>query len=184
MQQQGIESLHAAMPRNMKTGRNDAASLRSLVGALTGNPVAYRVPPNTCNRKGKASGILVGGNLSVLFSLRGTDWDIDTRDRILFLEDLNEYLYHIDRMMTNLLLGGKLQQLKGLVVGGMTHMKSSASGFRRSACSIIREAVMPFGFPVMFGAPSGHIRPNKALIFGRQMEMDVGDEQGILLFKA
>lgn len=182
MQHMGIESLHAAMPRNMTRGKADAVSLMSLKESLTGSPVSHTVPPHANNRRGHASGILVGGNLSVIYSLRGTAWDIDTRDRILFIEDLNEYLYHIDRMMTNLLLGGKLQPLKGLIVGGMTGMKASASGFRRSACNIIRDAAESFDFPVMFSVPSGHIKPNKALILGRKLEMEVGDTGGILRF--
>lgn len=178
----GFESLHAAMPRNMTGRKNDLLSLQSLKEALTGKSVEYRVPPHACNRKGSAEGVLVGGNLSVLYSLRGTAWDIETKNRILFIEDLNEYLYHIDRMMTNLLIGGKLQQLKGLVVGGMTKMKTSGSGFRKSACNIILDAVRGFDFPVMFGAPSGHIKPNKALILGRKMQLEVEDAQAILRF--
>ena len=103
--------------------------------------------PDRHNRAGEASGILVGGNLSVLYSMRGTKLDIDTAGKILFLEDVGEYLYHIDRMIMNLKISGKLKDLKGLIIGGMSGMKVSVSGFRKTAYDVIREAVEEYSYP-------------------------------------
>lgn len=174
-QQTRTESLHAVMPRNIASGRNDLISLKTLKDALFGNLTKYDVVPHPCNRNGTSEGILFGGNLSVLYSLRGTPYDVDTKDKILFLEDVHEYLYHIDRMITNLKISRKLEGLKGLVVGGMTGMKTSSSGFIKPAYSIIKEAVESYHYPVMFGLPSGHVKPNKALILGRNITMKVSD---------
>ncbi len=177
------ESLHAIMPRHIQAGKKDLSSLESLKKAMFGQLNGYTVKPVRQNRMGEASGTLVGGNLSVLYSMRGTKHDIDTAGKILFIEDVGEYLYHIDRMIMNLKTGGKLKALKGLIVGGMTGMKVSVSGFRKTANDVIREAVEEYDYPVMFGFPAGHIRPNMALILGREVTLQVGTGKGRLLFE-
>ncbi len=111
------------------------------------NLTEYSLQPHRLNLTGEATGILTGGNLSVLYSLSGTCYDPDTGDKILFLEDLSEYLYHIDRMIMNLKVRGKLRRLKALIIGGMHDMKSSPSGFRKPAYEIIREAVSRLWLP-------------------------------------
>jgi muramoyltetrapeptide carboxypeptidase len=177
------ESLHAIMPRHIKAGKKDLSSLESLKKALFGNLDSYSVKPVRQNRMGEASGILVGGNLSVLYSMRGTKLDIDTSGKILFIEDVGEYLYHIDRMIMNFKTGGKLKNLKGLIVGGMSGMKVSVSGFRKTAIDVIYEAVEEYDFPLMFGFPAGHIRPNMAMIMGREVTMHVNPDECKLFFK-
>ncbi|MBN1158295.1 MAG: LD-carboxypeptidase [Bacteroidales bacterium] len=181
-QESGTESIHAAMPRRITSGRNDMISMQTLKDALFGNLRQYDVRPHACNRSGRSSGILAGGNLSVLYSLRGTAYDPDTDNKILFLEDVHEYLYHVDRMITNLKIGHKLDRLKGLVVGGMTGMKASSSGFNTPAYDIIKEAVAQYDYPVMFGFSAGHVKPNKALILGRHVTMEVSDSRCNLIF--
>ncbi|MBN1415420.1 MAG: LD-carboxypeptidase [Bacteroidales bacterium] len=176
------ESLHAIMPRHIAAGKKDLSSLDSLKNALFGNLNSYTVKPHNHNRIGEASGILVGGNLSVLYSMRGTKLDIETAGKILFIEDVGEYLYHIDRMIMNLKAGGKLKNLKGLIIGGMSGMKISVSGFRKTANDVIREAVEEYNYPVIFGFPAGHIRPNMALIMGRKVLLQVGPEECKLTF--
>ena len=176
------ESLHAIMPRHIKAGKKDLSSLESLKKAIFGKLNGYTVKPVRQNRMGEASGTLVGGNLSVLYSMRGTKFDIDTAGKILFIEDIGEYLYHIDRMIMNLKTGGKLKTLKGLIVGGMTDMKVSVSGFRKTANDVIYEAVEEYDYPVMFGFPAGHIRPNMALILGREVTLQVGTDKCRLIF--
>jgi len=171
----GTESLHGAMPRVIPPQLPDVASLDSLRAALFGKISEYTLQPNRHNLPGIATGILLGGNLSVLYSLSGTCYDPDTRGKILFLEDLNEYLYHIDRMIMNLKIRGKLKGLKALIIGGMLGMKSSPSGFHKSAHDIIREAVADYGYPVMFGFPAGHGRPNLSLPMGREVTLKVAD---------
>ena len=102
--------------------------------------------------------------------------------RILFIEDIGEYLYHIDRMMMNLSIRDRLKDLKGLVVGTLNNMMISGSGYRKPAGSVIREAVSPYDFPVMFGFPAGHAHPNMSLILGREVEITVSSKQCTLTF--
>lgn len=179
----GIESIHSAMPRGMTSSPEDEISMNSLKNALSGISPEYEIEPHPLNRQGMATGVLAGGNLSVIYSLRGTEYDIDTNGKILFLEDVGEYLYHIDRMITNLYLGHKLDNLKGLIIGGMNRMKVSGSGYRKKACKIISEAVTGFGYPVVYGMPSGHVRPNNALIMGRQVEIAAASDNVKILFR-
>ena len=175
----GFETLHATMPLNFfKSGPSDPA-VEALHNGLFGKALQYAYVPSQNNkhllRPGKTSGILVGGNLSILYALSGSVSDIDTNGKILFIEDLDEYLYHIDRMMLQLDRSGKLKNLKGLIVGGMTQMKDNAISFGKTVEEIIFGAVKKYDFPVCFDFPSGHIADNKALIMGRQVELSVGD---------
>jgi muramoyltetrapeptide carboxypeptidase len=140
---------------------------------LQGDNLGYELPAHELNRTGTANGMLVGGNLSVLYSLRGTFCDIDTDDRILFIEDLDEYLYHIDRMMMNLKISGKLENLKGLIIGGMTEMKDNTIPFGKSAYEIIADSVSNYNYPLAFNFPAGHCEPNLPLLFGRNVSFDV-----------
>jgi muramoyltetrapeptide carboxypeptidase len=177
-----MESLHAIMPRHISDGKKDLSSLDSLKNALFGNLKEYNLKSDRHNRTGEASGILVGGNLSVLYSMRGTQLDIETTGKILFLEDVGEYLYHIDRMIMNLKISGKLRGLKGLIIGGMSGMKISVSGFRKTAYDVIHEAVEEYNYPVMYGFPAGHMRPNMSLILGREVILHVGPDECKLVF--
>jgi muramoyltetrapeptide carboxypeptidase len=167
----GIETLHATMPINF--ANNTPEALESLRRALFGEPMDYEFPHHDLNRKGQAEGQLVGGNLSLLYSLAGTPSDVDTQGKILFLEDLDEYLYHIDRMMMQLQRSGKLAGLAGLIVGGMTDMKDNTIPFGKTAEQIIKEHVEPYGYPVAFGFPAGHIDDNRALVMGRKIWLKV-----------
>ncbi len=178
----GTESVHGAMPRIVPPQLPDVASLDSLRAVLFGQVSEYTLQPHRLNLPGKATGILIGGNLSVLYSLAGTSCEYDTRGKILFLEDLNEYLYHIDRMIMNLKIRGRLEELSGLIIGGMIGMKSSPSGFHKPAYDIIREAVAGYGYPVMFGFPAGHGRPNLSLVMGREVKLFVGPNSCKLFF--
>lgn len=167
----GIETLHATMPINFKTNTNEA--LESLRAALFGENSKFHIPCSELNRNGTAEGALVGGNLSILYSLIGTKSDIDTGGKILFLEDLDEYLYHLDRMMMNLKRAGKLSGLAGLVVGGMTEMNDNEVPFGKTAEEIIWEHVQEYDYPVCFGFPAGHIDDNRTLILGRRAMLSV-----------
>jgi muramoyltetrapeptide carboxypeptidase len=171
----GTESLHGAMLRNPSDKEPDLASLDSLRSALFGKLREYTLLPHRLNRSGEATGNLTGGNLSVLFSLSGSCFDPDMKGKILFIEDLGEYLYHIDRMIMNLRIREKLRGLKALIVGGMIDMKTSPSGFRKPAYDIISEAVAGYDYPVMFGFPAGHGRPNLSLPMGREVTLTVSN---------
>jgi len=180
----GLETIHSCMLYNLQPEHFDESSAETLYDALTGKKLSYEfaVPEtfSALNRHGGSEGHLVGGNLSLLYSLLGTASDIDTRGKILFIEDLDEYLYHIDRMMFSLKRMGKLDHLVGLIVGGMSGMKDNAVPFGKTAEEIVRELVQDYEFPVAFGFPAGHVKQNHALIMGREVDFNV-DEKSITL---
>lgn len=175
----GIETLHATMPINFPDEGTENA-IESLRKALFGETLEYYVNPTPHNIPGDASGILTGGNLSILYSLNGSVSDIQTQDKILFIEDLDEYLYHIDRMMLNLKRSGKLNGIKGLIIGGLTKMNDNTVAFGQTAEQIVLEHAKQLGIPVCFNFPAGHIADNRALIFGRQVQLTV-EQQTVLL---
>jgi muramoyltetrapeptide carboxypeptidase len=172
----GVETLHAVMPVNFKDKCDGNPSVITLKKALFGIDLSYRVPGDQLNRKGSCKGPLVGGNLSILYSLTNTSSDIKTNGKILFLEDVDEYLYHIDRMMMNLRRSGKLEGLAGLIVGSMNKMHDNNEPFNMTANEIIAEAVKDYPYPVCYNFPAGHIDDNRALILGREAVLDVADE--------
>lgn len=164
----GFPTLHCSMPINI-TGSNDlqeTASKQSLIDALFGKDLSYPLPDNSLNKYGKASGRLIGGNLSMLYSLCGSKSDISTDGSILFLEDLDEYLYHIDRMMMNLKRTGKLHALSALIVGGMSDMNDNPIPFGKNAQQIISDHTKDYDYPVYFGLDAGHTQPNLSLRLG------------------
>lgn len=171
----GIETLHASMPINFSDNQGQGEALSSLKQALFGEICQYHFQPGHLARNGSDQGELVGGNLSIIYSLLGSPSEIDTYGKILFLEDLDEYLYHIDRMMMALKRAGKLAHLKGLVVGAMSDMNDNSVPFGRTAEEIIFEQVKEYEYPVCFGFPAGHIVDNRALIMGRNAELHVGN---------
>lgn len=173
LNQMGIKSIHGAMVKDYANGLEPTPQFQSILNALTGVPNKYEIPRNTNNREGSAKGMIVGGNLSILYSLRGTPFDIDVDGKILFIEDLSEYLYHLDRMMMNLKVGGKLENLKGLFVGGFTNMKDNERSFGLSVEEIIYDAVKEYSYPVLFGFPAGHQNLNFALTMGGELSMEV-----------
>lgn len=171
LHQLGIASLHSSMPVNFS--KNTAKSLESLQQALFGEELHYTIPTQSYNRKGSAQGIVVGGNLSILYSLMASPSDINTDGKILFLEDLDEYLYHLDRMLMNLKRSGKLKHLAGLVVGGMSDMNDNAIPFGKTAKEIIQSAVSEYSYPVCFDFPAGHLEDNRCIPLGLQAKLIV-----------
>lgn len=170
------ETLHATMPINIKSDTVPDESTESMRKALFGQKISYTLPTSSLARKGDVAGVLTGGNLSILYSLLGSVSESDTTDKILFLEDVEEYLYHIDRMMMALKRSGKLDKLKGLIVGGMDRMNDNAVPYGKSACEIISEVTGEYQFPVCFGFPAGHGDKNLALIIGRKIKLSVGHQ--------
>ena len=166
-----IESLHAQMPLTIPDGSKP--SLESLRKALFNEPLDYQYTSDIKNRNGASTGILIGGNLTLMVMLSGSVSEQDYTDKILFLEDVGEYLYSLDRMMWNLKRSGKLTNLKGLIVGSFTEMKDNDIPFGQSAEQIIMSHVSEYNFPVSFNFPAGHISDNRALIFGRKVSMNV-----------
>lgn len=175
------ESIHGIMPKSF-TDNNIDESIQSFFNIIEGKKTHYKIPNHPFNNYGKSSGILIGGNLSVLYSLRGTPYDIDTKNKILFIEDVNEYLYHIDRMMMNFLLGNKFNNLKGLIIGGFTDVRDNPIPYGKTAYEIIAEYTKNLKIPVVFDFPAGHKKPNLALIIGRKINLNVSEKNTELEF--
>lgn len=167
----GIQSVHGQMPVNIKDG--SATSLEVLRNCLFGEDVHYQFNSDPHNRNGNAEGVLVGGNLSLLVAVSGSASDLDYDGKILFMEDVGEYLYAIDRMLHTLKRAGKLKNLAGLIVGSFTEVKDNDIPFGQTPEQIIMDAVKAYNYPVCFNFPAGHIPDNRALIFGKTLNLSV-----------
>lgn len=177
-----IETLHATMPINFG---KDADSTSTLFKAVTGHTMIHEAvndEGSVRNRPGTATAPIIGGNLSLIFALQGSVSDIDTAGKILLLEDIDEYLYHIDRMMISLKRAGKLSELAGLVIGGMTDMKDNAVPFGQTAEEIIEAHVAEYSYPVCYYFPAGHDYQNYALPMGRKVHLHVEEKLGRIEF--
>ena len=182
----GIPTLHAIMPINIPSDAvtKEYPAIESLKVLLFGMPwnytnTSFPTDSSVSNRSGYAEGILTGGNLSILYSLLGSASDIDTDGKILFIEDLDEYLYHIDRMVMALKRAGKFSRLKGLIVGAMSDMHDNTIPFGKTAKEIISDAVKEYQFPVFYNGEFGHIgTENLALPLGRKIALNI-DRMGI-----
>ncbi len=169
----GIPTLHATMPINFP--KNTQSSLENLRKVLFGDKVSYQIKANPFNRKGLAKGEIVGGNLSIIYSLLASKSQIITEGKILFIEDLDEYLYHIDRIMQALKRAGMLKNLSGLIIGAMSDMNDNTIPFGKTAEEIIHDVVSEYNYPVAFDFPAGHIDDNNPIILGCKIILDVGD---------
>ncbi len=168
----GVPSLHAPMPYCF--GNKTAAAKQSLIDALTGKPLRYEFAAHPLNRQGVMEGEIVGGNLSVLCGMIGSDTFPDTDGKILFIEEVDEYIYHIDRMMHALKRARKLDHLKGLVVGGLTKIHDNEDiPFGQSVEEVVADAVSAYGYPVCFGFPAGHFDDNRAVVLGMKTKVCV-----------
>lgn len=179
----GIETIHGPMPFNFPSDGTGNESLECLLRVLMGENPKYSVKPNPLNKHGKAEGQLIGGNLSILYSLSSTDADINPQGRILFIEDLDEYLYHIDRMLMNLKHSGKLKSLAGLIVGGLTDMKDNHIPFGYTPHEIVANATKDYNIPICFDFPAGHVDPNLSLIMGRRVSLEVTGNGATITFE-
>ena len=177
----GYKSIHGIMP--VTVARATPEAVESLYLSLFGKKLDYSIPSDGMNRTGKATGEIVGGNLSILYSLLGSPSAIDCKDKILFIEDLDEYLYHIDRMMMNLKRNGCLESIKGIIVGSMTKMKDNDIPWGKNAVEIIEDVTKNYNIPIIYNFPAGHIRDNRALVLGDIVTMEVTDKTSTVEFK-
>ncbi len=185
----GLMSLHAQMPVGIaEKSPQTSAGLKEI---LDGNLPDYQWPSSALNQNGMAQGELVGGNLSVLYSLCGSPSIPEMEGRILFLEDLDEYLYHVDRMMQNLKRNGWFEEISGLIVGGMSNMRDNTKAFGfeadkpfgKTAKEIIKETLSEYDFPIAFDFPAGHQQDNRPLIMGHDVVLTVENDKSHLSFK-
>lgn len=179
LHQLNIASIHGTMPLNFK--ENSPEAIATLVSALTGKPFAISASSKYAT-EGSAQGPLIGGNLSILYSLIGTDDQPDYKGTILFIEDVGEPLYAIDRMLYSFKKAGILEQLSGLLVGGMTSLGDSSPGYGSTYEEIILSHTRQLNIPVCFNFPSGHINDNRALILGGSVQLEVNGEIGTLSY--
>jgi muramoyltetrapeptide carboxypeptidase len=176
----GFETIHGIMPVNIE--KASPIIEETLRKALFGENVVYQVPFEKENKAGKAEGELVGGNLSILYSLMGSESQVDCKGKILFIEDLDEYLYHIDRMMIGLKRCGCLENLNGMVVGSFTKMKDNDIPWGKTAYQIIADVTKKYDFPIVYNFPAGHIHDNNTLILGKKVSLEVNGNETILKF--
>lgn len=167
----GIPSIHASMPHILANKTPEA--LQSIIDALTGKPLHYEWPTYRLNRLGEAQGVVVGGNLSVLCGMLGSNSFPETDGRILFIEEIDEYIYHVERMMYALKRSGKLNHLKALVIGGLTEIHDNPDPFGKSVEQAIFDVVKEYGYPVAFGFPAGHQPENRAIVMGKEITLRV-----------
>jgi muramoyltetrapeptide carboxypeptidase len=170
----GFESLHATMPLDFAKSVAISKPVEKLFDVLTGQKLSYKLNEHPANKTGAGEGILVGGNLSVMCSLLGSKSDVETSGRILFVEEAGEPLYRIDRMMVTLKRAGKLKNLAGLIIGGLTGSGDTGDNFDLTAKEIMLDAVAGYDFPVAYDFPAGHFPENYPLIIGRKVKLEVG----------
>ncbi|MBX2922350.1 MAG: LD-carboxypeptidase [Chitinophagaceae bacterium] len=167
-------TLHAPMAGAFNDGGAGSVYVQSLKKALRGKKAHYTADAHALNRKGAAEGLLVGGNLSLLAHVTGSVSGPDTRNKILFIEDVGEYIYNVDRMLRQLKRAGKLDRLAGLIVGGFTDMKDTDRPFGKTVYEVIYEIVKEYSYPVCFDFPVSHDRENYALKCGVQHTLSIG----------
>jgi muramoyltetrapeptide carboxypeptidase len=176
-----IMSVHGDMPLNYNDPEKTRDTFTTLKKCMFGEPLTIRWD-GAFYREADAEGEITGGNLSLIFSLIGTPAEPKTNSRILFIEEVGEYYYHIDRMMTSLKLAGKLRDLSALVIGGMNKIEDSKIPWGISIEETILDIVREYDYPVFFNFPAGHIADNKAFFIGRKSRISLRGEKALLSF--
>lgn len=180
----GIETMHALMPITYNPdNRKEKKAVKSLKKAVFDKRLKYKISDSEYNKEGEATGEVVGGNLSIVYSMLGSKSQISTDGKILFIEDVGEALYHIDRMMISLKRAGYFNHCKGLIVGGFSDIKPNDTPFGMTYQEIILDAVKGHNFPVCFDFPAGHITDNRTLLLGRKIELDVRKNKAVIKFE-
>ena len=178
--QYNVPCIHAAMAKHIAEYKKNYASVDALQALMTGEPLHYEIPPHPLNRPGKVEALLRGGNLSVLYGLQGTPYALRTDEPcILFLEDVGERAYAIDRMLNNLRLSGVLRKIKGLVVGNFSDYEEDPQ-MGGTLLERIRMMVEPYDYPVLFRFPAGHVTRNLPLVMNAMCRLEVTDKGATL----
>ena len=175
-----IATLHGPMASAFNDDGYKNEFVLSLKNAMEGKKIKYECAVHELNKRGEAIGELVGGNLTLLAHLTGSSSDIKTKGKILFLEDIGEYLYNIDRMLYQLKRSGKLNKLAGLIIGGFADIKDTERPFGKTVYKTIDEAVKEYDYPVCFGFPVSHEKENYALKVGAGYKLKVGKNKVVL----
>ncbi len=178
----GIESIHGQMPLNF-ANRTNNIGFDKLINTLKGEGLSYELNNNLLNRDGNARAEIIGGNVAILCSLIGTPYDINTEGKILFIEEVGEYLYRFDRLMHHLKMSGKLAKLAGLIVGGLSDMQDNDPSFGQTAEEIVANAVEEYSYPVCFNFQAGHIKENYPLVLGRKITLEIDNGTTTISFE-
>ena len=181
---EGFESLHAMMCTSLQ---DDNESIKETIStfkdALFGKPLAYTLSGSKNNRTGTASGQLVGGNLTILHTMLGSKTSLNTSGKILFIEEIGEYEYHIDRMLQSLKRAGYFDNCKGVIVGDISKVRRNTTAWGTSVEQLIIDALSEYNFPIAFNMPAGHEKDNRAMIFGRTIQLKVEKNQSTIFFE-
>ncbi len=181
---EGFESMHAMMAVSVVEDLSEIKeTVQTFKDALFGKPLAYTLEGSTYNKPGTVSGQLVGGNLSLLYSMLGSKTSIDVSDRILFIEEIGEYEYSVDRMLQSLKRAGYFDNCKGVIVGDFSKVRKNTTPWGTSMEQLILDALSEYDFPIAFKMPAGHEDDNRALLIGRTIDLSVGKEASTIKFK-
>lgn len=179
----GVESLHSIMCVSLPSDLSKIeASISTFKNTLFGHNLSYALKGSSYNKVGVASGVLVGGNLTILHTMLGSDESLDTSGKILFIEEIGEYKYHIDRMLQSLKRANYFDNCKGVIVGGMSKMRKNTTLWGASVEQLILDALVEYDFPVVFNMPAGHDEDNRALILGRKLNLNVTKAKATIVF--
>ena len=176
------ESIHAMMITGFEDIGQNNDSLSKLKNVLFGDSLSYSIASNKNNKTGKSEGIIVGGNLTLIQSTIGSKTELKMKDKILFIEEIGEYAYHIDRMLYSLKRAGYFENCKGLIVGQISDLKKNTTDFGRSINELILDVLDEYNFPILFDFPAGHEKTNFPIILGRTVILDVSKSDGKVIF--
>lgn len=180
---EGIESIHALMCTSLTDDLEEIKeTVATFKGAIFGKHLSYTVPSNKHNKQGTAKGQLVGGNLTLLHTMLGSETSINTDGKILFIEEIGEYKYHIDRMLQSLKRAGYFDNCAGVIVGDVSKMRKNTTPWGKSIEKLILDALTEYSFPILFDFPAGHEDDNRALILGRNISLNVDQDQSTVVF--
>lgn len=183
-QNEGFESIHALMCTSLTKDLEDIPeTISTFKKAIFGEALNYTLKGTDYNRVGTITAPLVGGNLTILHTMLGSKSSIDTTGRILFIEEIGEYKYHIDRMLQSLKRAGYFDNCAGVLVGDMSKMRKNTTLWGTSVEQLILDALSEYDFPIAFNMPAGHEKDNRAMILGRMVELAVGKEQSTVVFR-
>lgn len=181
---EGVESVHAIMCTSLIDKENELEqSIATMKKAVFGEALNYKLEGSKYNKPGTVTAPLVGGNLTMLHTMLGSETSIDTAGKILFIEEIGEYKYHIDRMLQSLKRAGYFSNCKGVIVGDMTKIRKNTTPWGTSIEQLILDALADYNFPIAFNMPAGHENDNRAMILGRTIELKVSESQTELSFK-
>lgn len=176
------ESIHAMMITGFEDIGQNNDSLSKLKNVLFGDSLSYSIASNKNNKTGKSEGIIVGGNLTLIQSTIGSKTELKMKDKILFIEEIGEYAYHIDRMLYSLKRAGYFENCKGLIVGQISDVKKNTTDFGRSINELILDVLDEYNFPILFDFPAGHEKTNFPIILGRKVILEVSKSDSKVIF--